>query len=940
MSKLSSELSRSSDNSFWSAVTNQILSRLTGRVPEILEIEGRLEHNTRTPDKINDTNTSGVVTVDPNADIDPSEDLLSLVKKDSGLRNIIVSLHVEPTQLSGDKFVSLLEVFESIAEQTLPAKCVVVHTSPDVLDSNQDENLKAIQTKHPDFLIVRSTNYGKLTNLLGMISMLNNQYFDNDDRVVFVDSHNKIKRNTLFYYELCYQLYNCDAVITSNNSVVTSNNPKDKILYRSTDNRIIADGELSYSLKWFCLSRDMCDVFDTFCKSETFKKRNSNGLFFTEYVREKKLNVCSMNLGSAKLAEQPGVKIDFDANIKKNSDQVSEPSTTADKSTVVEYKIRKVVKPRYLLRNVLSIDYDRDYNVNDIHVDFKHLNNKKVIMTVTIFNNNTMHDRFSVKQSGVTSNTADAGVLQSVDIVKSKDLKVYSQILNIDNLSETWDNIPNVPLFQTAGSAKMSQSKFNSTRTIISNVPYLTYLFFDDDDCVKFIREDYPRLIHVYNKIRPGAFKADMFRALYAYKNGGVYFDCKQSLFASIKTALSKKRMLVKDIPVDHVYNGTFYIQPRDEIFRDYLVLMIKNVHMSLYGENPLDVTGPRTLGRVAKLSKDAFAFFRNPNDTPDTDMNINDAVIFQNTSDSWFICDNSIIRRNGSRLIKHTYTGYYEENNYWRTKHYGVMWRNSEVFNDYNVHIESDLIKHVLWINLDRSTDRYKKMENVLKCINIPNTRISAVDGKYPKITLPKREGITNSEIACCMSHIKAITAVSNLQLNNNEYVLILEDDVTLDNTILFTDTIDDIIRKVPKHMADFDILMLYKTYHSDLDDTYVSWNDHLNKGPDHLYHIAGGVSYVVKKSFAQSFANTVAKCDNTGFTKFVDRPLDVSDKFIFVNAKTITYRYNYFATQTEKSTIHQDHIDLHKKNSDYQLSLIINSAIGDNQLSGPKSR
>ena len=40
-------------------------------------------------------------------------------------------------------------------------------------------------------------------------------------------------------------------------------------------------------------------------------------------------------------------------------------------------------------------------------------------------------------------------------------------------------------------------------------------------------------LLHeTYNKLNVGAYKADFFRALYVYINGGIYFDCKQILYS------------------------------------------------------------------------------------------------------------------------------------------------------------------------------------------------------------------------------------------------------------------------------------------------------------------------------------------------------------------------------------------------------------------------
>ena len=68
-----------------------------------------------------------------------------------------------------------------------------------------------------------------------------------------------------------------------------------------------------------------------------------------------------------------------------------------------------------------------------------------------------------------------------------------------------------------------------------------------------------------------------------------------------------------------------------------------------------------------------------------------------------------------------------------------------------------------VLWINLDSEVDRQKHMNDLFREYDIPNTRISAIDargnndvsdllvGKFPEL-------ITQGELGCTMSHLKAI--------------------------------------------------------------------------------------------------------------------------------------------------------------------------------------
>jgi mannosyltransferase OCH1-like enzyme len=59
--------------------------------------------------------------------------------------------------------------------------------------------------------------------------------------------------------------------------------------------------------------------------------------------------------------------------------------------------------------------------------------------------------------------------------------------------------------------------------------PEYEYRFLDDYDIIDFIKKDFPEYLECYKKLKHGASKADLWRYLIIYKNGGVYadMDCK-----------------------------------------------------------------------------------------------------------------------------------------------------------------------------------------------------------------------------------------------------------------------------------------------------------------------------------------------------------------------------------------------------------------------------
>ena len=59
--------------------------------------------------------------------------------------------------------------------------------------------------------------------------------------------------------------------------------------------------------------------------------------------------------------------------------------------------------------------------------------------------------------------------------------------------------------------------------------PEYEYRLLDDNDIIDFIKKDFPEYLDGYKRLKYGASKADLWRYLIIYKNGGVYadMDCK-----------------------------------------------------------------------------------------------------------------------------------------------------------------------------------------------------------------------------------------------------------------------------------------------------------------------------------------------------------------------------------------------------------------------------
>ncbi len=143
-----------------------------------------------------------------------------------------------------------------------------------------------------------------------------------------------------------------------------------------------------------------------------------------------------------------------------------------------------------------------------------------------------------------------------------------------------------------------------------NNNPEYKFYFFTDIDCEKFIRENYShRELICFQELIPGAYKADFFRLLILYKNGGIYIDMGLKLNASLNEIIKDYKMvLVEDLGLknDHgghggIYNAFMASIPKDEFMKKCIDKIIQNVFTFNYGKSLWDITGPHTLGEIFK---------------------------------------------------------------------------------------------------------------------------------------------------------------------------------------------------------------------------------------------------------------------------------------------------------------------------------------------------
>jgi hypothetical protein len=137
--------------------------------------------------------------------------------------------------------------------------------------------------------------------------------------------------------------------------------------------------------------------------------------------------------------------------------------------------------------------------------------------------------------------------------------------------------------------------------------PKFNFVLYDDNDCREFIKTNFDNEVLItFDKLKPGAYKADLWRYCILYINGGIYIDIKFRCVNGFKfISLTEKEHFPTDVKISEypheenkaVYNGLICSLPKNEKLLKAVNTVVENVKNNYYGNSPLDVTGPVMFG-------------------------------------------------------------------------------------------------------------------------------------------------------------------------------------------------------------------------------------------------------------------------------------------------------------------------------------------------------
>lgn len=181
-------------------------------------------------------------------------------------------------------------------------------------------------------------------------------------------------------------------------------------------------------------------------------------------------------------------------------------------------------------------------------------------------------------------------ICRSVELVTIKDRKVETH--------------PKGRIVQTYKTRQVPKPMYHCAATFQFINPEYNYYFYTDKQARKFLKKHFDQtVVKAFDLLIPGAFKADLFRICELYINGGFYADiCMVPLvdlnyFEKYETEL----ILVRDLNINDIYNAFIYSVPGHKFLEFLINRTVQNVLARNMGETPLDITGPKFIGRCWK---------------------------------------------------------------------------------------------------------------------------------------------------------------------------------------------------------------------------------------------------------------------------------------------------------------------------------------------------
>jgi mannosyltransferase OCH1-like enzyme len=255
-------------------------------------------------------------------------------------------------------------------------------------------------------------------------------------------------------------------------------------------------------------------------------------------------------------------------------------------------------------------------------------------------------------------------MLQNFGYKNNKQKINIRQLVTPFQFKQTYNDIIPLHIYQTWHTKALPTHMFNNVVKLKRSHPRFTYHLFDDNDCREFIKDNFSsEVLWAFDKLIPGAYKADLWRYCILYKNGGIYLDIKFKPINGFRLiALTEKEHFVNDLGNIGIYNALMACKPGNEILLKCINQIVENVQNNFYGSGALEPTGPMLMNR----------FFSNEQ-KGQIELSLETLPTKQ--------VNQHLIKYNNSYILA-IYDQYRNEQKMFQNKeHYGTLWQKRQIY-------------------------------------------------------------------------------------------------------------------------------------------------------------------------------------------------------------------------------------------------------------------
>ena len=186
----------------------------------------------------------------------------------------------------------------------------------------------------------------------------------------------------------------------------------------------------------------------------------------------------------------------------------------------------------------------------------------------------------------------EKGIYDKLKTIKSNNFKI----------KDSYNSVIPLNIYLTWSTKKLPQKMQGNLDRMKKLNPEFNIQLFNDNDCRDFIQNNFPEdILSAFDTLKPGAYKADLWRLSILYINGGIYADIKLNCINNFKfIALTEKEHLVIDISnagTIGLFNALLVAKPKNNLFLRCINKISENVKNKYYGFSDLYPTGPGLFG-------------------------------------------------------------------------------------------------------------------------------------------------------------------------------------------------------------------------------------------------------------------------------------------------------------------------------------------------------